>query len=109
MLTNSNSSELFSAKTPIGFTIRTTANYWERIKSKHPEITGKEALVQECLERPEMVRRSKQDPRVYLFYRASGKYFIAVIVKRLNQEGFIITSYLTDRAKEGESIWPVSK
>src|SRR5437879_5257352 len=100
MSTQSDSSNFFLAQTPIEFTVRTTLRYWERIVQKHPEIKGKEALVKKCLERPEMIRRSKQDPEVYLFYMASGKYYMAVIVKKLNQEGFIITSYLTDQVKE---------
>lgn len=99
---------LFTVPTPLGFSVRTTKAYWELIQRKHPEIVGKELEVQQCLREPNFVRRSTQDPLVYLFYRSLRPYYLAVVVKRLNGDGFIITSYVTDKIKEGEQIWPIS-
>ncbi len=99
---------LFIVPTPLGFSVRTTREYWELIQHKHPEIVGKEAEVQQCLQQPAVIRRSTQDPTVYLFYISVPPYHLAVVVKRLDGEGFIITSYLTDQLKEGETIWPTS-
>jgi len=31
--------------------------------------------------------------------------WICAVAKRLNEEGFLITTYLTDAMKEGEQIW----
>jgi len=36
-------------------------------------------------------------------------HHLTVVVKRLDGEGFIITSSLTDKIKEGETIWPTSE
>jgi hypothetical protein len=97
---------LFVIPTPLGFLGRTTRDYGELILRKHAEVTGKESEVQQCLQQPKMVRRSTQDPDVYLFNLSVPPYHLTVVVKRLDGEGFIITSYLTDRIKEGETIWP---
>jgi hypothetical protein len=99
---------LFTVPTPLGFTVRTTHQYWELIQRKHPEVIGKEADVQGCLRQPKQVRRSTQDRAVYLFYVSQPPYYLVVVVKRLNGTGFIITSYLSDKVKEGETAWPTS-
>jgi hypothetical protein len=85
-----------------------TREYWQLIQHKHPEIIGRETEVQQCLRRPAAVRRSTQDPTVYLFYAPIPPYHLTVVVKRSDGEGFVITSYLTDKIKEGETIWPTS-
>jgi len=43
---------------------------------------------------------------VFLFYRleCSGRW-ICVVAKRLNGDGFLITTYPTDTIKEGERVW----
>ncbi len=99
---------MFSIPTPLGFSVRTTREYWTLILRKHPEITGKEAEVRRCLREPEQVRCSKQDQAVYLFYRALPPYHLVVVARRLDGNGFIVASYMTDRIKEGEPIWPTS-
>jgi hypothetical protein len=69
-------------------------------------MRGREVAVQNVLQRPEEVRRSRVDPSVLLFYRVEepGRWLCAV-AKRLNEEGFLITTYLTDAIKGGERIW----
>lgn len=99
---------LFTVPTPLGFPVRTTKAYWELIQRKHPEIIGRELEVQQCLRDPSFVRRSTQDRLIYLCYRPLPPYHLAVVVKRLDGDGFIITSYVTDKMKEGEQIWPTS-
>jgi len=47
----------------------------------------------------------KLDSSVYIYYRRFGEYFICVVAKYLNGDGFIITSYKTDRIKRGEVVW----
>jgi len=43
-----------------------------------------------------------------LFYLPEGDYYLCVVAKRLNAEGFVITAYITDTIKEGEQLWPTS-
>jgi hypothetical protein len=98
---------LFEAETPLGFRVRVTAAYWNVIVTiKHPAMLGREADVQDALQNPEEIRLSKKDSSVYLFYKPEriGRWVCAV-TKRLNGEGFLITTYPTDAVKEGEQIW----
>ena len=90
----------------LGKRIRTTKEYWEKItKDKHPVMKGREDDVKETLINAEEVRRSKSDPSVYLYYRKENDRYICVVVKHLNDDGFIITTYLSDNIKEGEEVW----
>lgn len=36
----------FEIPTPLGFTVRTSENYWQRLLTKHPDIADLEDLVQ---------------------------------------------------------------
>ena len=99
---------LFEANTPLGFSVRVTRVYWELIITvKHPVMAGRELDVQETLENPEEIRLSRGDQAVYLFYSTErvGRWVCAV-AKRLNGEGFLITTYPTDAIKEGVRVWP---
>lgn len=98
----------FEIATPLGFSVRVTRTHWDVIVSmKHPVMAGREGEVQETLSHPDQVRQSQRDAKVYLFYRLiAEKRWVCVVVKRLNANGFIITTYPTDAIKEGERIWP---
>ena len=98
---------LFNVPTPLGFRIRTTVSYWQIIISvKHPVMEGHERIVQEVLRFPDEIRQSRRDQDVYLFYRAElpGRW-TCVVVKRQEDDGFLITTYPTDRIKEGTAVW----
>jgi hypothetical protein len=99
---------LFEVLTPLGFRVRVTRSYWELIITvKHPVMAGRENDVKDALEKPGEIRQSRSDETVYLFYKSEriGRWVCAV-AKRLNGEGFLITTYPTDAIKEGEHIWP---
>jgi hypothetical protein len=96
----------FEVLTPLGFTIRTSESYWQRLITKHPDIEDLEELVQQALASPDEVRRSSRDEGVLLFYLVrSEKRWVVAVTRRLNGDGFLITAYQTDAIKEGESIW----
>lgn len=97
----------FEVTTPLGFSVRVTRDYWELIVTiKHPVMRGGEADVQNALREPDEVRRSRNDPAVHLFYRRERpKRWICVVAKRLDGDGFLITTFPTDAIKEGELIW----
>jgi hypothetical protein len=98
---------LFEVLTPLGFRVRVTRGYWEFIVTvKHPVMRERPAEVQDVLQSPDEIRQSRNDPAVFLFYRAviPGRWVCAV-AKRLNDEGFLITTYPTDAIKEGERVW----
>ena len=86
----------FEIETPLGFTVRTTDEYWERIVSeKHRNMRGHEAEVKETL----------GDPNVLVFYRPRQEGWTVAVARRLNGEGVLITYYLTAAIKKGTEIW----
>ena len=101
---------LFEITTPLGFTVRCTADFWNHVISvKHPVMAERTEDVKRTLSDPYEVRRSKSDVGVLLFYGADEKRWVCVVTRRLNGEGFLITAYPTDAIKEGETIWKKSR
>ena len=101
---------LFEVDTPLGFAVRCTLVYWRFIVSeKHPIMAGREDEVQRTLTDPDVVRRSRQDPEVYLFYREEKSRWLCAVVRRENASGFLITTYPADVIKTGEIVWKRSK
>jgi len=98
---------LFEVPTPLSFRVRVTHRYWEVIITiKHPVMYGREGDVQSVLQNPDEIRRSRSDPAVLLFYRAeSPRGWLCAVVRRLNTDGFLITTYPTDAIKVGEHLW----
>lgn len=103
-----NDNVLFEVETPLGFSVRTTVDYWNIITTiKHPALRGREKDIQTALSDPDEVHFSKSDSQVYLFYRSDGATrWVCAVAKRLNGEGFLITAYRTSNVKEGTLIWP---
>lgn len=70
-----------------------------------------EAEIDRVLQAPSEVRISRSDETVQLFYeyyvrtRVGGKW-LCVVVKYPSADGFVVTAYLTDQLKAGETIWP---
>ena len=100
---------LFEARTPLGFTVRVSRDYWIIITTlKHPFMAGCEEEVRAALETPQENRRSKSDASVYLFYRSRRqRRWVCAVSKQEGRAGFLITAYPTDAIKEGEKIWPI--
>jgi len=78
---------------------------------EHPEMRGITAAIDHVLALPELVRRSRSDASVSLFYefQAStlvGSKWLCVVVKYLARDAFVVTAYLTDKPKAGEDLWP---
>ena len=98
----------FEVLTPLGFRVRVTRAYWELIVTvKHPVMAGRELDVQETLQNPDEIRASRNDSAVYLFYKAErAKRWVCAVAKRLNGDGFLITTFPTDGIKEGVRVWP---
>lgn len=77
----------------------------------HQEMTKMEAEIERVLQTPAEVRISRSDDTVQLFYEfyaqtlVGGKW-LCVVVKCLPDDVFVVTAYLTDRLKPGETIWP---
>jgi hypothetical protein len=96
----------FEIFTPLGFMVRTSEEYWQRLIIKHPDIEELEELIRLALAIPDEVRHSSRDAEVLLFYRVRGEErWVVAVARRLNGDGFLITAYQTDAIKEGETVW----
>lgn len=73
-------------------------------------MQGELKKISEVLNKPDEIRTSTHDPGVLLFYKLysttkmTSKYLL-VAVKILDEEGFIITAFFTDKMKRGVTIW----
>ena len=78
---------------------------------EHPEMAGMAGEIERVLRTPQLVRRSRSDDVVRLYYEfyaqtlVGGKWLCAV-VKYVPDDAFIVTAYLTDKPKPGEDLWP---
>ena len=78
---------------------------------EHPEMNDRGAEIEGVLRQPQLVRRSRSDETVRLFYEfyaqtiVGGKW-LCVVVKYAENDAFVVTAYLTDKPKAGEDLWP---
>ena len=78
---------------------------------QHQEMAEMEAEIVRVLQAPAEVRVSRSDNTVQLFYEfyartlVGGKW-LCVVVKYPPDDAFVVTAYLTDQLKTGETIWP---
>ena len=90
----------------LGRKIGFTKERWLHIVMRHPEMEGKETEIAETLKNADFVQRSAYSSDVLLYYRGIRiKRYFVVVVKVLNNHGFIITSYMAPVIKIGEIIW----
>ncbi|WP_217699485.1 hypothetical protein, partial [Leptospira alexanderi] len=76
----------------------------------HPEMSGQEERIVECLLSPEQVRQSRTDERVELFYKyfadtLVGDKYLCVVIKNGIDDLFLVTAYFTDKVKEGKVLY----
>lgn len=76
------------------------------ILTAHPELKPHFSKLSQVLKNPDVIRRSKLDSKVLLFYKffasiKGGKY-IAVTVKS-GARNFVLTAYITDKIKAGKT------
>ncbi len=85
---------------------------WKHITTEHPEVKKLKNKIKEVLRKPDIVKGSKRDKNVWLYYKFSqeifgGKYLLVVVKK--GDKSFILTFYITDRIKKGDFIWKKEK
>lgn len=96
----------FEITTPLNVSVRTTIDYWNYVTTiKHRNIKGKEKNITSTLSSPDFVRKSIIDDSVFLYYKKIEDYLYCSVVRHENGTGYLITAYVTDKAKEGEVIW----
>jgi len=80
---------------------------------EHPEMNEMGAEIERLLAAPQIVRASRSDAAVSLFYAfysetSVGGKWLCVVVKYLMSDAFVVTAYLTDKPKSGATLWPTS-
>ncbi len=78
---------------------------------QHQEMTDMAQEIERVLQSPTEVRISRSDESVRLFYEFYAKTMVGgkwlcVVVKYAAEDAFVVTAYLTDRLKAGDTIWP---
>lgn len=78
---------------------------------EHPEMVGMESEIDATIGTPNLVRLSRSDSGVRLFYNfcpetVVGGKWLCVVVKYAEADAFVVTTYLTDKPKAGEDLWP---
>lgn len=75
----------------------------------HPEALASNSRIRETVNEPEIIGRgATHDTRVhYRFFEGTpvtAKY-LAVVIKQLDGEGFIVTAYFTPKVKRSRIVW----
>ncbi|MEK6899290.1 MAG: hypothetical protein AABW79_04300 [Nanoarchaeota archaeon] len=83
-----------------GKEVRLTKEQWSKIRKKHPEVEHGE-MIKETLENPTKAIHHSFDETMHKFYkyyknRQYPEKFLMVLVKYLNGDGFVVTSYFMD-------------
>jgi len=100
---------VWEAKSYNGKRIRLTDAQKRHIAFFHPEALVDENKLIATMSSPDLVTEGG-GPNVRVLYKfhastpASERY-LAVVIKEPNQEGFVVTSYFTDRVRRIRVLW----
>lgn len=90
----------------LGKKIKFTKERYLHVILRHPELEDKEKEIMKAIEEADFVQESVYDKSTLLYYRTVNKKdYVVVVVKLLNNHGFIITAYIANVIKKGAIIW----
>ena len=92
---------IFKIKDKSGRLVHLSKERWIHIIQEHPELTNKIESIKETILNPTTIKTYSYEINIKHFYswnKISKKYLI-VIVKYLNGNGFVITSFYTRKLK----------
>jgi len=105
-------SVLFEVKSYDSKRVKLTRVQWLHIVFFHPEVESEQGKIEKALKEPEIVvEGATSDTKVcYRMFKATpvSRKYLAVVVKELDGEGFIMTSYFTERIRRGKVLWKKS-
>jgi len=61
--------------------------------------------IKETLINPVEIKKSSSDENVFLYYSNYMTNYLCIVARHLNEDGFIVTMYITGKIKKGETIW----
>lgn len=77
-----------------------TTERLQHILEFHPEIRTVEKYFVITLQNPDLIKSSKSDPQVYLFYKKISKNKFLAIVVKISIRNFILTAYITNKLNQ---------
>jgi hypothetical protein len=91
---------LFEIEDISGRQIHLSKERWHHIQ-KHSLMSSKIQQIQETLQKPDALKEFVHDANVRFYFRwyKRMKQYLFISVKYLNGDGFIITSFYTDKIK----------
>ena len=94
---------IFEVTDKTGRKIHLTDERWKHIRKKHPEMEISE-LLQETIEKPDKITNTHLDSKVNYFWkhyknRSGSDKFLLVVVKYLNGDGYVLSSYYKDKTQ----------
>jgi hypothetical protein len=93
--------------TPVPLRVVCTTEQWQLITTiTQPALANQLARVRSTLTHPDEVRESSKDPTLLLYYRRIGPRWMAGVVKRGKDRGFLIAAYAATSVKPGARLWP---
>ncbi|MBI2669486.1 hypothetical protein HYX14_06615 [Candidatus Woesearchaeota archaeon] len=89
---------IFSVEDKSGRNIHLSKERFAHIQ-KHPEIVNNTERIIETLQNPDVITTLESDEQVkfYFKYYKDHRQYLFISVKYLNGDGFIITSFYTDK------------
>lgn len=93
-----------------GRQIRLTEERELHITTTHPEMNNQLDNIKDTLAQPDSIIQSNSVANVVLYYRhyaqtpVTEKY-LCIVVKVTSDDSFVITSYFTDKIKQGVILW----
>jgi hypothetical protein len=72
---------------------------WNHIISRHPAVMGRISEIEQTLARPDVIIFNGE---AYIYQRKYETYLTIVLDKK---QTFIITAFLAENIKQGETVW----
>jgi hypothetical protein len=97
-----------TARSKNGTSIRLTAERWTHIADEHGELDGLRSEVLQAVEEPQLIVAGGDGELMAVREFALGKYLV-VVYRELDNDGFVITAFLTRRIRSlqrREQVWP---
>jgi hypothetical protein len=91
-----------------GLTIRLTEERWQHITEGHPELAHLKSEVMQAIENPDKILEGSNSELLAIKLVNDNKYLVT-IYKEGQEDGFVITAYLTRRINslnKRKEVWP---
>jgi hypothetical protein len=79
-----------------GLTIRLTEERWQHITAGHPELLNLQSEILQTIENPDKILEGNNGELLAVKLLGDNKYLVT-IYKEAEEDGFVITAYLTRR------------